>query len=54
MKLIVAFQTVTLKNLDVRRRIPKEVPPGVGQADYMGIDDYVDEDEVDLLLTRVF
>lgn len=31
-----------------RRRIPKEVPPGVGQAEYMGMDDYGDEDEVAL------
>lgn len=31
-----------------RRRIPKEAAPGGVQGEYMGMDDYGDEDEVDI------
>ncbi|XP_070766937.1 inositol 1,4,5-trisphosphate-gated calcium channel ITPR3 [Enoplosus armatus] len=43
------------KNQDIliktERRIPREAPPGGGQGEYMGMDDYGDEDEVWLVWT---
>ncbi|XP_050927462.1 inositol 1,4,5-trisphosphate receptor type 3 [Lates calcarifer] len=43
------------KNQDIliktERRVPKEAPPGGGQGEYMGMDDYGDEDEVWLVWT---
>ncbi|XP_062418079.1 inositol 1,4,5-trisphosphate receptor type 3 isoform X2 [Pungitius pungitius] len=43
------------KNQDIliktERRVPKDAPTGGGQADYLGMDDYGDEDEVWLVWT---
>lgn len=43
------------KNQDIliktERRVPRELPPGGGQGEYMGMDDYGDEDEVWLVWT---
>ncbi|XP_069383557.1 inositol 1,4,5-trisphosphate-gated calcium channel ITPR3 isoform X2 [Paralichthys olivaceus] len=43
------------KNQDIliktERRVPKELHPGVGDGDYIGMDDYGDDDEVWLMWT---